>query len=66
MVAPGDVKLRVVGQLGAGLVDAFAGGGNQTGEDQRLRLRPAFGEAAVDEELIGAKFRHVAIRKCFS
>ena len=58
MIAPGDVKLRIVGHRGAGLVDAPAGGGHQSGDDQRLRLRPAFGEAAVDEQLIGAPFRH--------
>ena len=60
MVAPGNGKLGIVGQLGAGLVDALAGGGNQSGEDQRLRLRPTFGEALVDEELIGSPFRHGA------
>ncbi len=59
MIAPGDGQLRILGQRGAGLVDAPAGGGHQPGHDQCLRLRPALGETAVNEQLIGAPFCHV-------
>ena len=65
MIAPGDGQLRILGQRGAGLVDAPAGHCHQPGDDQRLRLRPTLREAAIDEQLVGAPFRHVPIRKAF-
>ena len=59
VVASGNDKRGVVRQLAARLVDPFSGGGNDAGEDQRLGPRPAFGEALVDQELIGSPLRHV-------
>ncbi len=37
------------------LVDPPVAGEDQPGEDQRLRPRPAFGEAEGDELLVGAR-----------
>ena len=54
MVLAPHLERRVGGERLPGLVDLALAGEDQAGEDQRLRLRPAFGEPAVDEQLIGA------------
>ena len=57
MVAPGKGQFGVFGKRGAGLVDAPPAGGDQAGQDQRLRLSPAFGKALLYEQLIGPPLR---------
>jgi hypothetical protein len=60
MIASFQRKRRVCCELLAGLVDAPLTVADEAGEDQRLRLCPAFGEALLDEELIGPPFcRHL-------
>ena len=49
MVAALDADLGVVGDLLPRLVDLAVADEGQTGKDQRLRARPAFGETAIDE-----------------
>ena len=49
---------RLFGQRLPGLVDLALAGKDQAGEDQGLRPRPALGETAIDEQLIGAKLGH--------
>ena len=58
MVAALDADLGVVGDLLPRLVDLAVADEGEPGEDQRLRPRPAFGEAAIDEQLVGALLGH--------
>ena len=58
MVGAGEREGGFLGERSARLVDPPPAGGHQTGEDQRLGFRPAFGEPLVDEKLIGAPLRH--------
>jgi len=58
VVASGECQLGIFGERGAGLVDAAAGDRDETGQDQRLCLRAAFGEPLLDEQLIGPALRH--------
>jgi hypothetical protein len=48
-----DGQRRIRRELLARLVDPPPGAADNPGEDQRLRLRPAFGQALVDKKLIG-------------
>ena len=41
-----------------GLVDLAVADEGEAGKNQRLRACPALGKAAVDEQLVGALFRH--------
>jgi len=53
MVVSRDGERRIDCKLLARLVDAPSGASDDPGEDQSLRLSPAFGHAKVDEKLIG-------------
>src|SRR5579872_3825312 len=54
MVAAGERERRVLIERSAALVDAPACGADQAGENQGLRLGPAFGEPLLDQQLVGA------------
>ena len=58
MIAALDADLCIVGNLLPRLVDLAVADKGEPREDQRLRARPAFGEATVDEQLVGALFGH--------
>jgi hypothetical protein len=53
MLPPADLERRVGGEPLPRFVDLALAREDQPGQDQRLRLRPALDEAAIDEELIG-------------
>ena len=54
MVLAAHLQRRVGGERLAGLVDPPFAGEHLAGEDQRLRAGAALGQAALDEQLIGA------------
>jgi hypothetical protein len=54
MVTAANLYRSFVGDCFTGFVDPPLASIDDTGEDQRLRLGAAFGEAAIDEKLIGA------------
>jgi hypothetical protein len=56
MVAAGEAQFGRVVETRTGLVDALFAGEHYAREDQGLRLGPAFGEALVDDELVGPSF----------
>jgi hypothetical protein len=58
MLPAPHIEWRVGAKLLAGLVDLPLARKHKSGKDQCLRLSPALGEAAVDEELIGARLGH--------
>ena len=58
MVAPLHADGGIGGDLLPRLVDLAVADEGQSGEDQRLRARPALGQPAVDEQLVGADFSH--------
>src|SRR3546814_16068517 len=47
-----------VAELVSGLVELAVADEGEPRQDQRLRARPAFGQPAVDEQLVGALLRH--------
>ena len=55
MVGSRDAQRRISRELLARLVDPPPGAADDPGEDQRLRFRAAFGQALLDEELIGPR-----------
>ena len=57
-IAAGERERHIFGEGGAGLVDTAPAGRNQACDDQRLRLRPAFGKPALHQQLIGSPLRH--------
>ncbi len=54
VVAPTHLDRGIIRQRFAGLVDPPLAGKHQTREDQRLRSGPAFGQAPLHQQLIGA------------
>ena len=58
MVAALDADFSIIGDLLPRLVDLACPDEGEPGEDQRLCARPAFGKAAIDEQLVGTLFRH--------
>ena len=54
MIAAADRKRRLGGQKLPRLLDLALAREDESGKDQRLRASPAFGEAALDEQLVGA------------
>ena len=58
MVAAANFKRDIGRNLLPRLVDPRVARKSETGKDQRLRAGAAFGEATIDEQLIGAQFGH--------
>src|SRR3546814_17213291 len=58
MVAALAADVGIGGKLLPRLVDLAVADEGEPREDQRLRARPALGEPAVDEQLVGALLRH--------
>ena len=56
VIASAHVDRRVRAELLAGLVDLAVADEDEARHDQRLRARPALGQAAVDDQLVGAGF----------
>src|SRR6266446_754075 len=63
VISPLEHERRVRHELFSGLVDPPPGRADKTGEDQRLRLCPALGEALLDEELIGPSLCRQSLRR---
>ena len=57
MAPPLQNKRRVLGKLFAGLVDSPLAATHEAREDQRLRFRPAFCEALLNQKLVGSALR---------
>ena len=57
MVAAGERERGVLVERCAGLVDPAASGTDEAGQDQRLRLGPAFREPLLDQQLVGPALR---------
>ena len=53
MVLPAHLERRVIGQADARFVDAALAGEHLARHDQRLRARPRFRQAAIDQQLVG-------------
>ena len=64
MVAALDRQRGVGGELVAGLVDPPLAVIDDAGEDQRLRLGPAFRQPALDEQLIGPPLGRLIELRC--
>ncbi len=58
MVAALHAHLGIIGDLLPRLVDLAVPDKGKSRKDQRLRPRPAFGQAAVDKQLVGALLGH--------
>src|SRR3546814_7383131 len=58
MVAALDADRGIGGDRLPRLVDLAVADEGEAREDQRLRPRPAFGEPAIDEQLVGALLCH--------
>src|SRR5690606_22992498 len=58
MIAALHAELGVCRDLLSGFFDPAVADEGEPREDQRLRARPAFGKAAIDEKLIGAQLCH--------
>ena len=58
MVAALDADRGILGNLLPRLVDLAVADEGEAGEDQRLRARPAFGESAIDKQLVCTLFGH--------
>ena len=58
MVAPLDAHIGVIGDLLPRLVDLAIADKGEPRQNQRLRPRPAFGQPAIDEQLVSANLRH--------
>ena len=58
MIAALDADRGILGNLLPRLVDLAVADEGEAGEDQRLRARPAFGQSAIDEQLVCTLFGH--------